>query len=408
MTKKLFCLLLTVSLLTVSALAAPVEMPTAVWSDTWPLLPVVKPYEGTLTDAEGAWCANAIVTCYEAGLMEGKTTNRFDAAAPLSNAQIVVISARLHSRLRDGDGTFPPPADGEAWYRPALAYLLAQEDPIYLLEELSRQEDDALANEPCHRLNFVRLVDSVLLDEPYPRETLNPAAYPPDNRHEAVIRFYQAGILTGSDLYGTFGESAPLTRGAAASILARYVEPLQRQRFELLSFDLCRDILQLDPETPLLTIDGREIPAELFASQLCTSLYQWGRQNTARAQSAAITHFCEAYAVPALAAEKGVTLTAEQQESAIAAAQDHTGFLGTGTAYQLFQQETVLLNLTLKNHYRAANEKWGEGAYQSDLAARAKALAVSAVPTAALSALDLTAVYDRLTVSPWPAWNFQT
>ena len=74
-------------------------------------------------DVTGTWCEDYVQTVYESGLMEGKTAERFDPAAPLTGAQITVISARLHSLLRGGDGVLPAPGEGEAWYQPAVDYL---------------------------------------------------------------------------------------------------------------------------------------------------------------------------------------------------------------------------------------------------------------------------------------------
>jgi len=409
---RLFSLLLTLcvigSVLPCSALAAPMEMPTPIWTSGDPLIPAIKTYEDTLTDVTDAWCADAVKTVYEAGLMEGKTSTRFDISSPLTNAQIVVIAARLHSLLRDGDGTFPPPSEGESWYRPALNYLMAEsETPASLVEKLSVRTDDSLAYEPCSRKNFVQVIASVQIKEAYPREVLNPTVVPPDIRDEAVVAFYQAGILTGSDLYGTFGESELLTRGAAATILARYVAPLQRERFSLLPFDLCRDVLGVEPDTVLLTVNGEEIPAALFAEQLCTSLYQW-EGNAVNAKTDAIRFWCYYQgARRVIAKELGVTLSPEDQTAIRRIAEERDGFLGLPAAYWQFRQEDIVLNHNMNDFYREKDWKWGANEYHSALEKISENMVQNAVPAPALETMDLSAVYQRLMKSPFVRWQFQ-
>ena len=55
-------------------------------------------------------------------LLEGRQADRFDAVSELTNAQILVISARLYDRLTGGSG-LAAPAVGEAWYQSALTLL---------------------------------------------------------------------------------------------------------------------------------------------------------------------------------------------------------------------------------------------------------------------------------------------
>lgn len=50
---------------------------------------------------------SAAKTCYEAGLMNGRTETAFDTQSPLSVAQLVVLTARLFDLEQGGDGTVP-------------------------------------------------------------------------------------------------------------------------------------------------------------------------------------------------------------------------------------------------------------------------------------------------------------
>lgn len=50
---------------------------------------------------------SAAKTCYEAGLMNGRTETTFDTQSPLSVAQLVVLAARLFDIEQGGDGIVP-------------------------------------------------------------------------------------------------------------------------------------------------------------------------------------------------------------------------------------------------------------------------------------------------------------
>ena len=81
---------------------------------------------------------------------------------------------------------------------------------------------------------------------------------------EDILRFYNAGILTGSDDYGTFRGLSPLNRGQAAAMLARIVSPAQRVKSSLKTFVASQVFLGLAPETPMVTVDGYTVTAETY------------------------------------------------------------------------------------------------------------------------------------------------
>ena len=377
---------------------------SAAESSSW-LVPKVKGFPG-FADVKGTWCESYVETVYQAGLMEGKSTAKFDAASPLTGAQIAVITARLHSLLRGGDGVLPAPGEGEAWYQPAVDYLNSHCEDGGVREILRRFNWTTLnfANTPCTRLCFVTMLAGVL---PETLSTINEVRIVPDSTDARVLAFYRAGILNGSDDYGTFGESASLTRGAAAAMLARLVDPAQRLTFTLKSFDLCRDVLGAEPETVLLTVDGKEVTAALFANQLCTSLYQ-RKGGADKTLTDAIQFWCDYHAPFQVLAEKGgISLSEEELAESAVYAQSMDGYLGLSAAYWQQQSQNSKLNLKLKDLYCEADWKSGEYIYNSDLEKCSQSLLQTAVPTDALRSMDLRAVYQRLMASPFITWNFQ-
>lgn len=272
---RLFPLLLTLILLLSATPTATAEPLLIAPNPFAPLLPSVRTYENQLTDATDAWCADAIKTVYETGLMEGKTADRFDYTSPLTYAQITVITARLHELLNGGDGQFPAPAAGEAWFVPALNYLRSidrkADTADLLLDNMTLWVGDpTLPNRPCPRKDFALMLLSILPELPVLNET---AAAPDVAAAHPIQTLYRAGIVGGSDDYGTFYGESSLTRGAAAAILSRIADPAQRLRLDLAAFDVCRDVLGIEPDTVLLTMDGEDISAEVFAYACVESGY---------------------------------------------------------------------------------------------------------------------------------------
>ena len=384
------------------------SLPVSAAESNW-LVPKVKNYAG-FADVKGTWCESYVETVYEAGLMTGRSASAFDISSNLTIAQITVITARLHSLLNGGDGILPAPGEGEEWYQPAIDYLKAHvEDangvgPILGTRIVQMETVPLYAVQNAPRWDLVSFLTSVL-----PKDALAPinsVTVLPDSADENELRFYNAGILNGVDEYGTFLGSKPLTRGAAAAILARVIDPGLRLTFTLKSFDLCRDVLGVEPDAVLLTVDGQDVTAELFAYQLCTSLLQW--EGTAdEALDDAIRSWCEYYApFQVLAKEKGVTLSAETLAKITAEAQASAGLYGTTAAYQQFQKEGIALSSALCDLYIEADWKWGESDYHSDLEKVSKALLEKSSAADALRSMDFKAVYGRLKSSPFAAWKF--
>lgn len=370
---------------------------------------LIEPIRDTadFPDVTDTWCEMAVDTVYRTGLMQGKTSDRFDATSPLTYAQITVITARLHHLLNGGDGVLPAVEEGQPWYQNAVDYLREQnndETLLYLLKRLETEDDRP--NSSCIRRSFVQMLSAVL-----PEDSLTPindvTVIPDIGYNEAeLLPFYQAGILNGSDAYGTFGEETTLSRGAAAAIMARLVDSAQRLSFTLKSFDLCRDVLGVEPDTVLLTVNGEEVAADLFAQQLCTSLYQW-EGNAKNALKDAIQFWCD-YQGPfrVMAKELGISIPAEKQAELQQEAQEKDGYLGLSAAYWQFRSEGSSLNEIMNDLYYEKDWKAGVGYYHSDLEKISESMNQNAVPAAALESMDLRTVYQRLMSSPYVQWCF--
>lgn len=261
------------SLLLALILALSLAMPAAA-AETEPLLPTTRTYANQFTDLADAWCREETVAVYETGLMDGKSATRFDIQSNLTYAQIIVITARLHNLLSGGDGELEKAGLGEPWYRPAAEYLAealqgADSDAaVYLLGDLDFL--DNFADQSCDRFDFVWYLAAVLPEEAL--APINDVTSLPDTTDNDVLRFYRAGILTGSDDKGTFNGFDLLTRGQAAAMLARIADPARRVTFTLTAPSYTQEVLGLDPEDAMLTIDGYDVSTELYFYLLAANI----------------------------------------------------------------------------------------------------------------------------------------
>ena len=418
---RLFSLFLTLALLLTSlpVSAAPILISPAPQRDPaaeWLIEPVKDAPD--FPDISGSWCETAVDTVYRSGLMVGKTETRFDAVAPLTYAQITVITARLHHLLSGGDGVLAEAEEGEEWYHPALNYLLSVERTGTIADGLLNNmsqwgNDQVLPNQPCPREDFVIMLDAVLPEGFYEETLLNPAACAPDvPDHDVVSAFYQSGILIDSDEYGTFFPYDSLSRGAAAAILARIIDPAQRQQTTLRQLDLCQDVLGIAPDTVVATINGEEITAEIFA-YLCVNsgtLYQVGQHPFFNdmplvylKELAARTLIAEDLARKEVAAL--LPLSPEEEQAVLKKAAAKAGLAGISEeGWQWIVRKETISNSVMIHYlltYGEQSPREGENGYTMlARAARAAEERISIETTAALESLDWTAIFYRALKTP--------
>lgn len=206
--KKFAALILSAALLAGSAAAISPEE----------AFPSVNEYPG-FTDVEaGSWYADPAQVCYEVGLMTGTNTG-FTPFGVLTVGEVAAIAARMNEAIT-GDAipvAHPKPGETLPWYTSYVTYLeglgVTVPDPT---KQATRQE-------------FVSILAAVV-----PQEMLSPIntiTTLPDTQDEAVLRFYNAGILTGVDNWGTFAANNSLTRAETAAMVARVARTDLRQTF---------------------------------------------------------------------------------------------------------------------------------------------------------------------------------
>ena len=429
--RRLSALFLTLTLLFCTLPAAAAE------GDDW-LVPKVREAPA-FTDMTDVWCEDAVQTVCQAGLMQGRSDGSFNPSGELTGAHIVTICARLYDLLTGGDGVLPEPAEGQEWYDPAYEYLAeaidyqGTYDPAsgeYLGggngAQTSEEQRNALLfnfnpdKYPMQRRQFVELLDQTLSAADVALPAVNQISVVPDCKDSAVLSFYNAGILTGSDQYGSFRGGEILNRGQAAAILARLADPAQRVTFSPIPFDLCADVLGLEADSQAISIEydgiAAELSADIVAPALCEQLEKQYHRMLCDGPNAndldlvlrdTIAALKEDVAISRLAAQMEITVTDEELEESYGPTVP--GYQGMTAAAQQWENTCSLLYSKLREAYEKeygtevvapspGAPSSGEETLDGDLMDMTEQMTALIAPE--VQNLDLAAAQARLADSP--------
>jgi len=173
-----------------------------------------------------AWAYNAAVTCFEAGLMQG-TDGRFNGGDSLNVAQALVMADRVHQIYHTGANTL---TNGDPWYQTYVDYAI--ENGIIKRGDFT--DYGAKISRADMAYVFAGAVPAEALAEIKTVFSIPDLSSAPARDRSAVQTLYKAGVLTGSDEYGTFYPNREITRYEAAAIIARVAIPAERKAAELL------------------------------------------------------------------------------------------------------------------------------------------------------------------------------
>ena len=233
MKKRILSCLLALSMLSVPALAAESGTENLVRSKT---------YTGQFSDLpEDHTFYKNVAALYEYGLSVGQADGTFGLTAPMTVGQTVIFAGRIRSLYRTGDPEAGPAAfaaaavsQKDAWrvYAPYLWYL--QSEGV-----LDKALDDCLT-QPATRAQMAHVLANLLPEEALPliNDSLVTQGYASRRRitdvteytpyYQDILKLYRCGVSIGSDTAGSFFPDAPITRGAAAAMLTRIVDPALR------------------------------------------------------------------------------------------------------------------------------------------------------------------------------------
>lgn len=213
MKKRLLCLVLALGVCLGSASAAGEE-----------LFPAVNSYLGYADVGESHWAYSNVKLCHEVGLMNG-TDKGFEPEKTLTVAECAAVASRIRVALTGEAVPSATPLVGQTrpWYQDYLDYMRSAD--ATLTPMLTHPE------ESCSRMQYILLLNAALPSGQGLLSAINSITSLPDTDDAKVLAFYNAGILTGLDEYGTFDGDKSLTRAECAAMVSRIVRPELRKSF---------------------------------------------------------------------------------------------------------------------------------------------------------------------------------
>ncbi len=188
-----------------------------------------KTYNGTFTDvAENAWYAKEVASAYELGFMEGMSDTTFSPPTTVTVAQGITMASRVHAVYNDKTiGT----VSGGQWYDMYVKY--AKDNGI-----IDENQFDSYTRD-LKRFEMAELFHDAMPEGYF--KAINDVDFIPDvpvgaMYGEKLLTLYNAGIVMGSDDYGTFNPDNSIVRSECAAIINRVAIPENRVKGTLADF----------------------------------------------------------------------------------------------------------------------------------------------------------------------------
>ncbi len=194
-------------------------------------------YEGTFSDltAEDGYY-ESIAALYEYGLAKGRNDGTFGAADDVTVAEILTFAARIRSTYELGDAEAGAAsvelAEDAPWHAGYVEYLRAagviadEFDGLYAAAATRAQVAHVLANvldESWFDARNAAVVTDGYATRQYITDVDYYTPYQPD-----ILALYRRGVVQGFDEKGSFLPGQPITRGEAAAMLTRVIDPALR------------------------------------------------------------------------------------------------------------------------------------------------------------------------------------
>ncbi|MBR3395466.1 MAG: S-layer homology domain-containing protein [Firmicutes bacterium] len=183
-------------------------------------------YEGQFEDvAANAWYAPYVAAAFEYGFVSGNSETTYDPDGNITLAETLVIADRIHSTYC---GSEIESVSGGEWYETYVKY--AEANGVI-----------APGAYPDYKARATRAQFAAILAKALPEAALEEladiAVIPDVPKSEAyaapVYALYNAGILSGSDEYGTFHPASNIKRSEVAVIALNMADESRRKAPEL-------------------------------------------------------------------------------------------------------------------------------------------------------------------------------
>ena len=196
-----------------------------------------RTYDGQFSDltADSVFYDN-VTALYEYGLSIGKADGTFGVRDALTVGQVVIFAGRIRSLYRTGDAEAGPNAyGGDGDSSAAIRYLRYLQAEGVIGTELDGQLSSSATRAQTAHVLANTLPEAALppvygdlVAQAYAsrRFITDVTEYTPYYRD--ILTLYRTGVSVGSDSTGSFLPDQPITRGAAAAMLTRMVDPSLR------------------------------------------------------------------------------------------------------------------------------------------------------------------------------------
>ncbi len=184
-------------------------------------------YSGQFTDVKAdAWYANEVKSAYELGFMNGTSDTQFSPAGKVTVGQGITMAARINA-LANGKEV-PANSTSGKWYDNAVKYAL--ENGIIAEGDFDSYDRNIKRHE------MAELVYNSMTPGDFPAQ--NVVYSIPDVSNAAdytqkLLTLYNAGIVMGSDEYGSFNPDSDIVRSECAAIINRVALPENRLKKDL-------------------------------------------------------------------------------------------------------------------------------------------------------------------------------
>lgn len=171
------------------------------------------------------WFEASVKEAYEFDLVKGSSNTTFSPSGSITIAESLALASRLHSIYHTGSAEF---TQGNPWYQVYVDYAIANgiiadgQFTDFSSAATRAQFAQILANSldssALSAINNIEVIPDVSGSEPY---------------GNAVYQLYKAGILTGSDVKGTFNPNSNIQRSEVAAIVTRMADTSARKSVTL-------------------------------------------------------------------------------------------------------------------------------------------------------------------------------
>lgn len=195
-------------------------------------------FVGFVDVAPNDWFYDSVKSCYELSLMKGNSSTTFNPKGNVTLAEVITMASRVHKIYFQANGDFEN--TGAKWYQAYIDYAL-------LNKIISQNRFGDNYDRPATRAEMAGIFAYALPS--YELSAINSIASLPDieadryvestlvvrgtSFYNEILFLYNAGILSGSDKYGSFNPNSNITRGEAAAIINRIAIKSERKQLTL-------------------------------------------------------------------------------------------------------------------------------------------------------------------------------